>query len=364
MKLKNLCDFLESYAPLAYQEDYDNSGLIVGNPEMELTKGLVCLDCTEAVVNEAIETGANIIIAHHPIVFSGIKQFQGKTYVERVVMKAIQHQIAIYAIHTNLDNVKLGVNKTIADKLGLVNSEILLPKEGTLRKLQCYCPNEQVGVLRDALFAAGAGNIGNYSECSFVSTGEGTFKPGHKSKAYIGEKGIRHYEPETCIEVIFPQHLQADIIKNMMDHHPYEEVAYQVFQIDNPNQAIGAGMIGNWEASGDLNAFLALCKKQFNTGVIKHTADLGKTIHKVAICGGSGSFLTKNAIKQGADVLLTSDFKYHQFFDAEAKIVLIDIGHYESEQFTMDLLLEIIQNKFPTFALSLTKINTNPVFYY
>ena len=364
MKIKNICDFLESYAPLAYQEDYDNSGLIVGNPEMELTKGLVCLDCTEAVVNEAIETGANIIIAHHPIVFSGIKQFQGKTYVERVVMKAIQHQIAIYAIHTNLDNVKLGVNKTIADQLGLIDCEILAPKEGTLRKLQCYCPNEHVGVLRDALFSAGAGNIGNYAECSFVSTGEGTFNPGHKSKAYIGEKGIRHYEPETCIEVIFPQHLQSEIIKNMIDHHPYEEVAYQIFQIDNPNQAIGAGMIGIWEASGDLNAFLALCKKQFKTGLIRHTADLGKDIHKVAICGGSGSFLTKNAIKQGADVLLTSDFKYHQFFDAEAKIVLIDIGHYESEQFTMDLLLEIIQNKFPTFALSLTKINTNPVFYY
>ncbi len=364
MNIKALCDFLESYAPLAYQEDYDNSGLIIGRSETELKKGIVCLDCTEAVVDEAITTGANIIIAHHPIVFGGLKRFTGKSYVERVVMKAIQHDIAIYAIHTNLDNVKLGVNNEIANRIGLQKRQILAPKEGEIRKLTCYCPNEHVGVLRDALFAAGAGQIGNYSECSFTSTGEGTFKPGHRSNAYIGEKGIRHYEPETCIEVIFPQHLQSEIVQNMINHHPYEEVAYQISRIENPNQEVGSGMIGMWEQSGNLEDFLAHCKKQFKTGVIKHTADLGKKIEKVAICGGSGSFLTKVAIAQGADVLFTSDFKYHQFFDAEAKIVLIDVGHYESEQFTMDLLLEIIQNKFPTFALSLTKINTNPVFYY
>lgn len=364
MKIKTLCDFLESYAPLAYQEDYDNSGLIVGSPDTELRKGVVCLDCTEAVVDEAIATGANIIIAHHPIVFGGLKRFNGKSYVERVVMKAIQHDIAIYAIHTNLDKVKLGVNNEIANRIGLQKRQILAPKAGEIRKLTCFCPNEQVGVLRDALFAAGAGQIGNYSECSFTSTGEGTFKPGHRSNAYIGEKGVRHYEPETCIEVIFPQHLQSGIIQNMINHHPYEEVAYQIFRIENPNQEVGSGMVGIWEQAGTLQDFLAHCKKQFKTGVIKHTADLGKKIEKVAICGGSGSFLTKAAIAQGADVLFTSDFKYHQFFDAEAKIVLIDVGHYESEQFTMDLLLEIIQNKFPTFALSLTKINTNPVFYY
>ncbi len=364
MHLKEITDYLAQVAPLSFQESYDNSGLIVGDPNQKVVKGIISLDCTEQVVDEAFSTGANLIISHHPIVFSGLKKFTGSTYIERVVMKAIKHNIAIYAIHTNLDNVLHGVNKAIADRIGLENCQILSPKKQTLRKLITYCPNDHLGVIRDALFAVGAGQIGNYSECSFASNGEGTFKAGPNAKPFIGKLDERHFEQESKLEVIYPIHLEGKLIQTLKQIHPYEEVAYDLMNIVNSNEEVGSGLIGELNHPINLNEALALLKEKFNLKVIRHTQDLNKAIKKIAVCGGSGSFLLNDAINQNADLFISADYKYHQFFDSEGKIVIADIGHYESEQFTMDLLLEIIQNKFPTFALSLTKINTNPVFYY
>ncbi|MBK0379956.1 Nif3-like dinuclear metal center hexameric protein [Mucilaginibacter segetis] len=364
MKLAQLTAYLESLAPPAYQEHYDNSGLIVGRPDMEVWQALISLDCTEAVVDEAIATDCQVIISHHPIVFKGLKRFNGKTYVERVVEKAIRHNIAIYAIHTNLDNVMVGVNARICENLGLENLRILAPKQGVLKKLVTYVPKQQAEQVRNALFHAGAGDIGNYNECSFNAEGTGTFKGCEDSNPYVGEPGVRHHEDEIRIETIYPAYLESKIIMALVLAHPYEEVAYDLYELTNKHQQVGSGMIGDLPMQMDEEDFLADVKEKMHAEVIRHTAFTGKPVKQVAVCGGSGGFLLKNAIAAGADVFITADYKYHEFFDAEGKIVIADIGHFESEQFTQQLLYEIIQNKFVNFAVRLTKVNTNPVKYF
>ncbi|MEB0249959.1 MULTISPECIES: Nif3-like dinuclear metal center hexameric protein [unclassified Mucilaginibacter] len=364
MKLAQLTTYLESLAPLALQEDYDNSGLIVGQPDLEISQALISLDCTEAVVDEAIANGCQVIVSHHPIVFNGLKKFNSKTYVERVVEKAIRNNIAIYAIHTNLDNIMKGVNARICETLGLTNTRILAPKQNLLKKLVTYVPIAQAEQVRKALFHAGAGHIGEYSETSFNVEGTGTFKGSENSDPYVGEPGVRHHEEEMRIETIYPANLESKIIMALVLAHPYEEVAYDLYSLTNQHQQIGSGMIGDLEVPMDEAEFLGEVKAAMDCAVIRHTAFTGKRVKKVAVCGGSGGFLLKHAIAAGAEVFVTADYKYHEFFDAEGKIVIADIGHFESEQFTQQLLCEIIQEKFLNFAIRLTKVNTNPVKYF
>jgi dinuclear metal center YbgI/SA1388 family protein len=363
MKLKELTDHLESIAPLTYQESYDNAGLICGNSDMDITGAIICLDSTEAVIDEAIAMGCNLVIAHHPIVFSGLKKFNGKNYVERVIIKAIKNDIAIYAAHTNLDSVSNGVNAKIAEKLGLINCKILAPSKGNLKKLNTFCPVDKAEEVRSALFEAGCGSIGNYSECSFNTTGIGTFKAGSAAKPYIGDLEIQHQETESRIEVIYPNHIEGKVLKALFAAHPYEEVAFDLIQLSNSNKEVGSGMIGELEKECSELDFLKDVKLKMKAGSVRYTPLLNKTVKKVAICGGSGSFLLKDAIASGADVFVTADFKYHQFFDAENRLVIADIGHFESEQYTSELFYEILKKKFNTFALHLSKINTNPINY-
>lgn len=363
MKLKEITDHLESVAPLSYQESYDNAGLICGEPGMEITAALICLDSTEAVLDEAIAIGCNLIIAHHPIVFSGLKKFNGKTYVERVIMKAIRSNIAIYAAHTNLDNIHTGVNAKIAEKLGLKNCKVLLPTRSKIKRLITFCPEDHAEKVRNAIFAAGAGAIGNYDECSFNSNGVGTFRAGENTNPYVGKPGEQHHEKEVKIETIIPSHLQEKILTAMRKAHPYEEVAYDLIPLDNFNQEVGAGMIGELEIEMEEMNFLSHVKTVMAAKNLRFTALKNKKVKKIALCGGSGSFLLPDAIRAGADVFVSADFKYHQFFDSDNQIVIADIGHYESEQFTSELFYDILRKKFSTFALHLSKINTNPINY-
>jgi dinuclear metal center YbgI/SA1388 family protein len=363
MKLSELTNYLESLAPLAYQEDYDNSGLIVGHPDKEITQALVSLDCTEAVVDDAIAKGCQVIISHHPIVFKGLKKLNGKTYVERVIEKAIKNNIAIYAIHTNLDHVSMGVNARICETLGLTDTRILAPKHGMLKKLVTYVPVNYADKVRTALFTAGAGQIGNYSECSFNTEGTGTFKAGENTDPFVGQKGIIQNEPEIKIELVYPANLESKILVALFMEHPYEEVAYDLYPITNQFPTVGSGMIGELAEPMDELAFLQMVKYKMNCGAIRYTKLRHKSVKRVAVCGGSGSFLLKNAISAGADVFVTADFKYHEFFDAEEKVVIADIGHFESEQFTQNLIVEIIKKKFVNFAVRLTEVNTNPIKY-
>jgi dinuclear metal center YbgI/SA1388 family protein len=364
MKLSQLTAYLETIAPLAYQEDYDNAGLIVGNPDQEIHQVLISLDCIEAVVDEAIATNCQVIISHHPIVFKGLKRFNGKTYVERVVEKAIRHNIALYAIHTNLDSVLPGVNARICETLELENLRILSPKQGLLKKLVTYVPTSHVDQVRNALFHAGAGNIGNYSECSFNAEGSGTFKGNEDSDPYVGEPGVRHTEQEMRIETVYPSNLESKILMALMLAHPYEEVAYDLYALTNQHQQVGAGMVGELEQAMDAEEFLYHLKEKMQAQVIRHTALTGKSIKKVAVCGGSGGFLLKQAIASGADIFITADYKYHEFFDADGRIIIADIGHFESEQFTQQLLYDLIHQRFADLPLRLTSVNTNPVKYF
>lgn len=362
--IKDLINELETVAPSAFQEDYDNSGLLTGDLNTKVAKALVCLDCTEAIIDEAIAKKCNLVIAHHPIIFRGLKRLNGNNYIERTIIKAIKNDIAIYAIHTNLDNVlQNGVNTKIAQKLGLKNLKILDSKSDKFAKIITFVPTEKAAAVREALFNSGAGKIGNYDSCSFSIEGKGTFKGNENSKPFVGKRDELHTENETKIETIFPIYLKNKVISALLNAHPYEEVAYDIILLENNWSQIGSGIVGELNEEMEVNVFLKMLKKSMNLNVVKHTA-FNKTINKIAVCGGSGSFLLGKALKAEADVFITSDFKYHEFFDAEGKIMICDVGHYESEQFTPELIIEIIQKKFANFAAVLAETNTNPVNYY
>ena len=365
MLVKDILAAIEAFAPPLYQESYDNVGIQVGNPDAEVTGVLLSLDVTEAVLDEAMQRGCSMVVCHHPVIFSGIKRLTGRNYVERIVLKAIKNDITIYAAHTNLDNMYNGVNAKIAEKLGLINTSILETKSNTLSKLYTYAPQDVADKVRDALFAAGAGQVGNYKESSFNTKGTGTFRPGADASPAIGKAGgEREWVEEVKIEVLVEKHNEAAVLKALFNNHIYEEVAYELIPLSNSNQQIGAGMLGTLPNPMEEADFLTLVKKQMRTDCIRHTALNGKKIEKVALCGGSGSFLLPQAIRAKADIFITGDYKYHQFFDAEGKIIIADIGHYESEQYTPEIFEAILTKKFPTFAVLLSNINTNPVKYF
>ena len=363
MIIKDITDYLEELAPLNYAEDFDNVGLLIGNYSDSVTGVLVTLDTLEKTVEEAITKKCNLIVSFHPIIFGGIKKLNGNSYVERVVLKAIQNDIAIYATHTALDNSKNGVSAKISEVLGLKNNKILLPKKGILKKLTTFVLIENAEKLRNALFNAGAGNIGNYDRCSFNVDGEGTYRGNQNSNPAIGKKGENHTENETQISVIYESKNEATILASLQKNHPYEEISYHLLTTENVHQNIGMGMIGDLPTEMEENEFLLFVKEKMKTACIRHSNLINKKIKKVAVLGGSGSFAISDAIKAGADAYVSADFKYHEFFKAENKIILADIGHYESEQFTKNLLVDYLTKKFSNFAIVLSEESTNPIYY-
>ncbi|HEY8387897.1 MAG TPA: Nif3-like dinuclear metal center hexameric protein [Parasegetibacter sp.] len=362
--IRDITDFLEGIAPQGYQESYDNSGLITGQASWNCTGVLISLDATEEVILEAASRGVNLVVAHHPVIFKGLKKLNGNSYVEKAVIAAIKNDVAIYAIHTNLDNIKDGVSGKMASLLGLENVRVLEEKTGTLSKLYTYVPVAQKGKVLQALFDAGAGRLGNYSECSFSVAGTGTFKANDEAQPFVGKIGERHLEEEVKIEVILPGLLERKVVRALKQSHPYEEVAYELIRIANPNPEIGSGAIGELAEPLEEGVFLTRLKEVFNLRVIRHTPFTGKPVKRVALCGGAGSFLISTALGAGADIFITGDVKYHEFFDAEGKMVIADIGHFESEQFTIDMLYDILLKKFPTFAVLKSGVKTNPVQYF
>ena len=361
--VKDITNHIETLAPLNYAESFDNVGLLIGDYSTKVTGVLVSLDCLESVVDEAIEKQCNLIVSFHPIVFSGLKKINGNSYVERVVIKAIKHDIAIYSMHTALDNSFSGVNAKICEVLGLGYRKILIPQKKIIKKLLTYVPMENAERLRKALFNKGAGTIGNYDNCSFNTEGYGTYRAGNDASPTFGEKGVQHTEKEVCVGVVFEKHLEKGILNALFENHPYEEAAYTITTLENKNQHIGMGMLGTLELAKTEKAFLKFVKKRMNCGVIKHSKLLSKKIKKVAVLGGSGSFAIEAAKAAGADAFVSADLKYHDFFSAENQILLLDIGHYESEQYTKNLLVSYLIKKFPNFAILLSKIDTNPIKY-
>ena len=364
MIIQDFIDILDQWAPKAYAEDFDNIGLLVGDSSRSCTGALISLDCTEEVVQEAIGNRCNLIICFHPIIFSGLKKITGQNYVERVVIEALENKIAIFALHTRLDNHPKGVNYSIERQLGLINTRVLIPKKESLKKLNTYVPKEHLEPVLEALHQAGAGKLGKYSECSFTSEGIGRFKGDQSSHPHIGKALEKSSTEEVAIQVIFESHLSHGIQKALINTHPYETVAFELFSLDNSNPEIGMGRIGELPNSQKDHEFLAFVKKQLKTELIRHSSLLGKTIRKVAVLGGSGSFAIEDAKVQGADAFITADLKYHQFYQAENQLILIDVGHYESEQFTKKLIFEYLIEKIPNFAIILSIKKTNPVNYF
>ena len=363
MKLKEISKCIEELAPLSFQESYDNSGLLLGSNDKNINSALITLDITENIIDEAIQKKCNLIISHHPLIFSGLKRLSGDTFVERILLKAIKNDIAIYSVHTNIDNVLNGVNSILAQQIGLKNLKILSPKSGLLRKLVAFCPTKHAEKVRNAMFEAGAGNIGNYSSCSFNASGKGSFRASDQTNPFVGKLNELHFEDEIRIETIFPIHKTSEIINSLLNSHPYEEVAYDIYPLENEFAIVGSGIIGELENSEDLTTFLNRIKKICKAGCVRHSKKTLKNVKKIALCGGSGSFLIDRAIASNADVFVSGDIKYHDFFKAENKIVIADIGHFESEQFVKDLLYSILIKKFPNFAVQISEVNTNAVYY-
>ena len=363
MIIKNILSVLEEMAPFAYAEDFDNVGLLVGDANHKANGVLVCHDALEIVIEEAITKNCNLIVCFHPILFSGIKKITGKNYVERAIIKAIKNDIAIYAVHTALDNHKNGVNKIFCDALGLINTQILVPKQNFIQKLVTFTIPENFEKVRNALFEAGAGKIGNYENCSFNSKGIGSYMGNENSNPEIGKRFEFVEADEIKIEVTFEKHLQSRILKVLFAKHIYEEVAYEIYDLQNEHQNIGLGMVGELEHEMNEVDFLNFVKTKMQCGSIRHSEFLNKPIKKVAVLGGSGSFAIKNAILAGADVFLTSDLKYHQFYEAENQIIIADIGHFESERYTKNYIVDYLTKKIPNFAIVLSEENTNPVKY-
>jgi len=363
MKLKDICSYLDSAVPLSFQEGYDNSGLQVGSPEMEISSSLISLDVTEEVIDEAITSKCDLLISHHPLIFKEIKRISNRTFTERILYKAIKNDIAIYSAHTNLDIFGNGVSKKMADKLNLRNLKVLSPLKRRLLKLVTYIPENYLEKVSDAVFNAGAGVTGNYDRCGFTTSGTGSFRGNQDSKPFTGKKGEIHFEKEIRFETVLFSHLKEKVVKVLLDVHPYEEVAYDIFTLENDNSGVGLGCIGDFEIPISEDAFLKLVSSVFNANGVRYSKLLGRKIKKVAVCGGTGAMLLNDAISSGADAFVTADIKYHNFFEADNTILLVDTGHFESEKYSTEILYDLIIKKFPKFAVRFSETNTNPINY-
>ena len=364
MKLKEICSYLDASVPLALQESYDNSGLQVGLPEMEIFSALLTIDVTSEIIDEAVVSGCNLIISHHPLIFGGIKSITGRNETERILFKALKNEIAVYSSHTNLDIFDGGVSRKMAEKLELTNVKVLAPLQKNLLKLITYIPESYSDKVREAVFEAGAGVNGNYDYCGYTSAGTVSFRGNDNSRPFIGKRGEIHYEKELRFETVLYSHLKTKVIKALLNSHPYEEVAYDLFELVNGSTTEGLGCTGELSQNLSEKEFLELISVKFNSKGIRYSPFTGKNIKKVALCGGAGISLLKDAISSGADAFVTGDIKYHNFFDAEKKLLLIDAGHFETEKYSTEILYDLIIKKFPKFALRFSETNTNPINYW
>ena len=356
--------WLEELIPPAFQEQYDNSGLQVGDPDASINSVLLTVDVTSEVIAEAREHGCNLIISHHPLIFTPLKRIAGGSETELCVASAVRGGIAIYSAHTSFDNVSWGVSHILAEKIGLTKIRVLAPLKGKLSKLIAFVPVSHAARVREALFAAGAGHIGNYDRCSFNVPGDGTYRAGEGADPYAGQVGEDHSEPEIRIEAVMPSHLSSSCVRALLAAHPYEDVAYDIIALENEYHGAGAGAIGTLPATLTGIMLLERLKEVTGIPVIRYSGDTARTVKTIAVCGGSGSDLISVAARAGADAFVTGDIKYHAFAQAPHDMIVADIGHYESEKFSLELLHNLIKKKFPKFALRFSGIKTNPVNYH
>lgn len=363
MKILDVIKYLDQLIPAGYQESYDNCGLQVGDTSAEITGALISLDLTEAVVDEAVETRSNLIVTHHPFIFGGLKHIDADSPAGRIIYKLIRNGIAVYSAHTSLDKLSNGVSAQLAKRLGLCNLRILAPDSDSLKQLVVYCPKEQSQQLKDALYAAGAGNIGNYRHCSYSVNGTGTFEPLQGANPFVGTVGSETYTSEERIEMVYPKAFENKIVSALKANHPYETPAYSLIPLSNANPDVGLGIVGELPEDVEIETFIETVKQTVGIPVVRHSELCRKKVRTVALCGGAGAEFIGTAVAQNADIYLTSDIKYHDFQKATGHIVLADIGHYESEQFAKEFFYDKLSEKFRIFAIRIAKTETNFVGY-
>ncbi|MBP5687674.1 MAG: Nif3-like dinuclear metal center hexameric protein [Muribaculaceae bacterium] len=362
MKVKEITDAIEAVAPLYLQESWDNSGMQVGDQDSEVTGVVLCTDVREEIVDEAIERGANMIISHHPLLFRGLKKIVGRSYQERIVAKAIKNDITIYCAHTNMDSAVGGVNFKMAEKLGMTGVRVLDPQQGTQRKIVVFVPTEAVAMVEKAMCDAGAGRLGNYDNCTYSMNGEGHYRALDGAEPWAGKVGEKHSEPEVRLEVLVHKALCGRVVAAMIKAHPYEEPAFDIIALENGDKYAGLGVIGDVEPQ-DARGFLEKVKNAFEVEAVRYSGNLDRQVRRVAMCGGAGADFIGLAMSQGADVYITGDMKYHEFQGNEERIILADIGHYESEHYTKEIFYDIISKKNPNFAVDFAKSEKNQVKY-
>lgn len=363
MKISEITGAIEKYAPLWLQEEWDNAGLQVGDTDREATGAVLCVDATEAIVDEAIDRGVNLVISHHPLLFRGLKRITGRTATERIVAKALKHDIAIYSAHTNMDSAPGGVSWATGRRAGLTAMRTLVPQQGRLMKLAVFVPSAYSNAVSEALWNAGAGRMGNYDRCAYMTDGRGTYRPLPGADPAIGTVGQSHTEAETRIEVVFPTAISGRVVQAMLKAHPYEEPAFDLIPLANDITSAGLGVIGSLKTPMPASEYIAWVKQALGIGAIPYAGDARRMVHRVALCGGAGAEFIGNAIAAGADLYMCGDLKYHDFTTHADSIVLADIGHYESEQCTKEIFYDIIQKNFPNFATYYAEEDKNPISY-
>lgn len=364
LPLKTLLAGLEQWVPFVWQENYDNAGLILGDPNQQIRKALVCFDVTPEVVDEAVRNEADLILSHHPAIFKGIKRINPASRLGYMLKQSLCHDIAWCALHTNLDNTLSGVNSWLCEHLGLQEVRPLVPLQGIYGKLQVYVPEAYAEKLRQALAEAGCGAGTKYDTCSYTSRGEGRFRAGSQAHPFTGRIGELHCEAECKIECLYPLHKTRQVLDVLRTNHPYEEPAFDLLPLQNEAVEQGAGAIGILPETMQERELLDKLKELTGVHCIRHSGFQGRRIKKIALCGGSGGSFIANACGQKADVYITGDLKYHDFTDTEPGTWLVDIGHFESEKFAMELIFRFIRKNFPNFAVSISEQAKNPVSFY
>lgn len=362
--LRTLLACIEQWAPFSWQESYDNAGLILGDPDRNVTEALVCFDVTPEVVDEAVRIGAGLIVSHHPAIFKGIKRINPASRLGYMIKQSLCHDIAWCALHTNLDNTLNGVNSYLCEQLGLKDVQPLAPLQDIYGKLQVYVPEAYAEKLRQALAEAGCGAGARYDACSYSSRGEGRFRAGSQAHPFSGQIGELHCEAECKIECLYPLHKTRQVLDVLRTNHPYEEPAFDLLPLRNEATGQGAGAIGNLQESMQETELLDKLKELTGTHCIRHSGFRGRKIRRIALCGGSGGSFIGNACARQADAYITGDLKYHDFADAGSGTWLVDIGHFESEKFAMELIFRFIRKNFPNFAVSISEQARNPVSFY
>jgi len=359
MKIKEVISFLENKFPLSWQEDFDNSGIQCGDKERDITGVVVCFDMSEVVIEEAISKGANMVVSHHPIIYRDvIKRIEPTNRVGKILCKALENKILLYSMHTNIDSGKAGGNSLFAQKLELQKLSVLSPKENEFCKLVVFVPSENSVFLRDALFKAGCGNIGNYSHCSFSCEGIGSFKPLADANPHIGQHNRIERVEEERIEMIFSKIKKRQIVEALYQHHPYEEPAFDIFALENTNKDIGLGRVGFLPQPMVAADFIHYVKQKLNVELVRFSGNSKAEISKVAVCGGGGASHIKDALTAGADAYITGDLKYHDFFIPENKMLLVDIGHFEGEHFIREIITSLLKEKFKNFSTYFTEVES------